>query len=72
MVFDRFHVVQLMNKRLDELRRELVREAEGPLKLAIKGTRYLLLTRAENCRRSNFRSWSGRSSSTSRSPRDGI
>jgi transposase len=48
VVFDKFHVIQLMNKRLDELRRELVREAEGPLKLVIKGTRYLLLTRADN------------------------
>lgn len=48
VVFDTFHVVQLMNQRLDELRRELVREAEEPLKLVIKGTRYLLLTRAEN------------------------
>ena len=48
VVFDKFHVVQLMNQRLDELRRELVREAEGPLRLVIKGTRYLLLTRAEN------------------------
>ncbi len=27
---------------------KLVREATGPLKLAIKGTRYLLLTRADN------------------------
>ncbi len=48
VVFDRFHLVQLMNQRLDDLRRELVREAEGPLKLVIKGTRYLLLTRADN------------------------
>jgi transposase len=48
IVFDRFHIIQIMNQRLDELRRELVREAEGPLKLAIKGTRYLLLTRADN------------------------
>jgi transposase len=48
IVFDRFHIMQVMNQRLDELRRELVREAEGPLKLAIKGTRYLLLTRADN------------------------
>src|SRR5271157_2257378 len=48
IVFDRYHVIQLMNQRLDELRRELVREATGPLKLAIKGTRYLLLTRADN------------------------
>ena len=48
IVFDRYHVIQLMNQRLDELRREMVREATGPLKLAIKGTRYLLLTRGDN------------------------
>jgi transposase len=48
IVFDRYHVIQLMNQRLDDLRREMVREATGPLKLAIKGTRYLLLTRADN------------------------
>ena len=48
VVFDRYHVIQLMNQRLDELRREMAREATGPLKLAIKGTRYLLLTRADN------------------------
>jgi transposase len=54
IVFDRFHVMQLMNQRLDELRRELVREAEGPLKLVIKGTRYLLLTRAENLELDQF------------------
>ena len=48
VVFDKFHVVQLMGQRLDKLRLELVREAEGSLKLAIKGTRYLLLTRADN------------------------
>ncbi len=48
VVFDRFHLVQLMNQRLDDLRRALVREAEGPLKLVIKGTRCLLLTRADN------------------------
>jgi len=48
IVFDKFHIIQVMNQRLDELRRELVREAEGPMKLVIKGTRFLLLTRAEN------------------------
>ena len=48
VVFDKFHIVQLMNQRLDELRRELVREAEGAMKMVIKGTRYLLLTRAAN------------------------
>lgn len=48
VVFDKFHIIQLMNQRLDELRRELVREAEGAMKMVIKGTRYLLLTRAAN------------------------
>jgi transposase len=48
VVFDKYHIIQLMNQRLDELRREMVREAEGAMKMVIKGTRYLLLTRAAN------------------------
>ena len=48
VVFDRFHIIKLMNEKLDDLRRALVREAEGPLKMVIKGTRYLLLMRLEN------------------------
>jgi transposase len=60
VVFDKFHLVQLMNQRLDDLRRELVREAQGPLKLVIKGTRYLLLTRADNLTTISSPSWSGR------------
>lgn len=48
VVFDRFHIIKLMNEKLDDLRRALVREAEGPLKLVIKGTRYLLLTRSDH------------------------
>ncbi len=48
VVFDRFHIIKLMNEKLDDLRRDLVREAEGPLKMVIKGTRYLLLTRLDN------------------------
>lgn len=48
LVFDKFHVIKLMNERLDDLRREIVREAEGPLKLQIKGTRFLLLRNPEN------------------------
>ena len=48
LVFDKFHVLKLMNERLDDLRREMVREAEGPLKLKIKGTRFLLLRNPEN------------------------
>lgn len=48
LVFDKFHVIKLMNERLDNLRREMVREAEGPLKMKIKGTRFLLLRRPED------------------------
>jgi len=48
VVFDRFHIIKLMNEKLDELRRALVREAEGPLKMVIKGTRFLLLMRMNN------------------------
>jgi transposase len=48
VVFDRFHIIKLMNQKLDELRRELVREATGVMKQTIKGTRYLLLRRAAN------------------------
>lgn len=48
LVFDKFHILKLMNERLDDLRRHMVREAEGPLKLQIKGTRFLLLRNPEN------------------------
>jgi len=48
VVFDRFHIIKLMNEKLDDLRRALVREAEGPLKMVIKGTRFLLLMGLNN------------------------
>lgn len=48
VVFDRFHIMKLMNEKLDELRRALAREATGLMQKTIKGTRYLLLTRAAN------------------------
>ena len=48
LVFDKFHVIKLMNERLDDLRRQMVREAEGPFKQRIKGTRFLLLRNPEN------------------------
>lgn len=48
LVFDKFHILKLMNERLDDLRRQMVREAEGPLKLKIKGTRFLLMRNQEN------------------------
>ena len=47
--FDRFHVIKLMNERLDDLRRELAREAQDHnAKEAIKGLRWLLLHRRDN------------------------
>ena len=43
------HVIKLMNKRLDELRCELVREAQGKeAKARIKGLRWLLLHKQAN------------------------
>jgi transposase len=48
-VFDRFHVVKLVNDELSELRRELYHEATDVLqKKVIKGTRWLLLKNPEN------------------------
>src|SRR5271155_2702688 len=49
LTFDRFHVVKLMNEKLDDLRRQLVREAgEEEAGRTIKGLRWLLLHRKEN------------------------
>ena len=48
-VFDHFHMVKLFNDRLSDFRRELHREAEGPLgKTVLKGTRWLILKNPEN------------------------
>jgi len=48
VVFDRFHIIKLVNEKLDDLRREMVREATGLMKQTVKGVRYLLLMRREN------------------------
>ena len=49
IVFDHFHVVKLLNDKLSELRREIHREAQGPLqKKVLKGTRWLLLKNSGN------------------------
>jgi transposase len=49
LVFDRFHIMKLLNEKLTELRRELFREAEGLLnKNVLKGIRWLLLKNREN------------------------
>lgn len=43
IVFDRFHVMALMNRALDEVRRDQCRKLEDEKKQALKGTRFLLL-----------------------------
>jgi transposase len=49
LVFDRFHLVKLLNEHLTELRRQLQREAETQLhKSVLKGTRWLLLKHPED------------------------
>ena len=48
VVFDRFHIVKLVNEKLDDLRRQMVSEAIGLMKKTVKGIRYLLLMRREN------------------------
>lgn len=49
IVFDHFHIIKLFNDKLSKLRRDLQREAEGPLEMRVlKGTRWLLLKKPEN------------------------
>lgn len=48
IVFDRFHVMKLFNDKLSDLRRSLHRKATAADKKILKGTRWLLLKRAEN------------------------
>lgn len=48
LVFDPFHVMKLMNEKLDELRRELWSEAAKENKSFIKNTRWVLLKGNEN------------------------
>src|SRR4029077_4735124 len=49
IVFDRFHIVKLLNDKLSELRRQLYRQATDDLdKQVLKGTRWLLLKHPEN------------------------
>jgi len=43
IVFDRFHVMALMNRAVDNVRREQCRKLQGEKKQAVKGSRFLLL-----------------------------
>ena len=47
-VFDRFHIVKLMNEKLTDLRRTLQNEAEQMDKKVLKGLRWLLLKHPDN------------------------
>ena len=48
IVFDRFHIPKLVNEKLNDLRRAMVRAATGLMKQTVKGVRYLLLLRRDN------------------------
>ena len=49
LVFDRFHVVKLMNEKLSDLRREMYNELTDKMhRKVLKGTRYLLMMNPEN------------------------
>jgi transposase len=50
IVFDLFHIVKGYGNVIDEVRREEVRKAVGPMKQAVKGSRYLLLKNRDNLR----------------------
>ena len=43
IVYDHFHIIKLMNERLDGLRRETMNELESEEKKTLKGKRYTLL-----------------------------
>ena len=48
IVFDHFHVIKMYNDKLSDLRKDLYREATGPLqKKVLKGTLWLLLKNSE-------------------------
>lgn len=47
VVFDRFHVMQLVNQHIDELRRAYFRDAENAQRELVKGVRFLLLMSPE-------------------------
>ena len=48
IVFDHFHVIKLVNEKIEELRRALQREASVLGRQYLKGTRFLILTGSEN------------------------
>lgn len=52
IVFDKFHVMKHVNAAVDETRRQEFFRQRGPLRAAMRGKRWLLLTRWKNLTRS--------------------
>ncbi len=50
VVFDRFHVVQLLGNAIDQVRRDEMRKATGEERSALKSTRFVLLKNPWNLR----------------------
>lgn len=48
IVYDHFHVIKLMNERMNQLRRSTMNKLEDEQKKALKGKRYLLLRNQES------------------------
>ena len=48
IVFDRYHVMALMNRQIDDLRREIQRSLNDEEKKSFKGKRFLLLKNYDN------------------------
>ena len=48
IVYDHFHVIKLMNERMDRLRRKTMNQLEDQQKKELKGKRYLFLRNQEN------------------------
>lgn len=48
IVYDHFHVIKLMNERMDKLRRSTMNQLEEEQKKELKGKRYLLLRNQES------------------------
>ena len=48
IVYDHFHVIKLMNERMDALRRKTMNKLEGEQKKELKGKRYLFLRNQES------------------------
>lgn len=48
IVFDKFHIMQLINQTIDKIRRKQQQKADEEGYKALKGNRYLILTNYDN------------------------